>query len=59
MATYDQLVKALQKADAKGDAAGIDYIMGRIKNRDYEEQSNTAMSAMQGFGQGATFGLAD
>ncbi len=59
MATYDQLVQALRNAASVGDDRSAQRIAQMIENRQYEEESSTTASALQGIGQGATFGLAD
>lgn len=59
MATYDQMVTALQRAHAAGDVENATRIAQAIENREYDEEIGDATSAALGFSQGATFGFGD
>ena len=59
MARYADLVQGLQAALQQGNQPLAEALAARIEAKDYEEESSMAASALQGIGQGATFGLAD
>lgn len=59
MATYDQLINAIGQAERAGDMRAVAEIQRMIQAKEYDEESGTVASALQGIGQGATFGLAD
>jgi len=59
MATYEQLVKALQAADAAGAKEDARALAKAIHEGNYEESQNDAVSGALGLSQGVTFGFGD
>lgn len=59
MATYQEMVDTMREAMQMGNAPMATRIQEMIENKEYDEESSGIASAMQGIGQGATFGMAD
>ena len=59
MAKYQQVYDALIKADQSGDKEAAELFAKMLREKDYEQESSGVASALQGVGQGATFGFGD
>lgn len=59
MATLIQLQNARKQAEAAGDTEALGVFDEMLANQDYEEESSTVASALQGVGQGTTFGMGE
>jgi len=59
MAKYQEIYDALIKADQSGDDEAAEHFAKRLREKDYEQESSGVASALQGVGQGATFGFGD
>jgi hypothetical protein len=59
MATYEQILNALQTADAKGDREAAKEFAAMLNEGDYDEDTNPVGSTALGIGQGASFGFSD
>ena len=56
---YDDLVEGLRESIRMGEDRMAARFAAAIENKEYDEESSMAASALQGIGQGATFGFAD